>query len=110
MATKSLSATNDVSEVVGHPQLAADAVFQILGTWSGTITFEAVTQGNEATTANWTPIAVSAAATPGTLVTTATANGLFKTKDAWGGGVLVRARLTTATSGTALVTATSSDY
>lgn len=110
MATKSLALLNDVSEVVSHEQRAADAVFQILGTWTGTITFEAVTQDNAGTAANWTPIAVSAAATPGTLVTTATANGLFKTQNAWAGGLLVRARLSILGTGAALVTAKTADY
>lgn len=99
-----LQAVNDVTPWVSEPNGYCDAVFQILGTFVATITFECCTEGNEA---NPTPIAVSAAATPGTLVTTASAPGVFKTQNGWGGGLKVRARVTAYTSGSAQVTAAS---
>lgn len=105
-AVKQLAALNDTTDWVGNPNGIADVAFQITGTWTGTITFEACTEGNEAAA---TPIAVSAVATPGTLVTTATVNGLFKTNNGFAGGLKVRARLSVVGTGAALVTAVSAD-
>ena len=105
-AAKTLTLVNDATEWIGHPGIYSDAVFQITGTWTGTVTFECCTQGNEAAP---TPIAVSAVATPGTLVTTATANGVYRTNNGTAGGLKVRARYTTATSPSPVVTAVFAD-
>lgn len=103
----SLAVTDAATDWIGCEDGAADAVFQLTGTWTGTVTFEACVPGNEASA---TPLAVSAAATPGTLVTTATANGLFKTNSAWAGGLKVRARFSTASSGAVVVRATTAHH
>lgn len=101
-----LQALNDVSPWISNEHGITDAIFQLLGTFVATITFEACTQGNEA---NAIPIAVSALATPGTLVTSATAPGIFKTQGGWAGGLKVRARISAYTSGSVVVSANSAE-
>ena len=88
-----LQNVNDATPWIGNDLSVCDAVFQIIGAFGGlgTITFEACLQGQEA---NATPIGVSAVASPGTLVTTATAPGIFKTNQGFAGGLKVRARVT----------------
>jgi hypothetical protein len=97
-----LGAAEAVTPWFGPPHGVGDVAFQLTGTWVATVTFEACIEGNEASA---TPIAVSAAATPGTLVTTAAANGLFKTQNGWAGGLKVRARISAFTSGVVVVRA-----
>lgn len=69
---------------------------QLSGTWTGTVTFEATIQGSTWVALNLLP------SNSGTAASTATANG------AWGdvmhGWSAVRARFSTASSGTATVT------
>lgn len=100
-AGKTLAVAGDATDWHGGDYAGADVAFHITGTWTGTITFEAKVAG--AADAAATPFAMSAAATPGTLVTTATANGLFRSNNGWAGGLMVRARFTTASSGAAVV-------
>ena len=71
------------------------AAFQVLGTWSGTITFEAKTKG----AATWVSILVTNVAT-NAQVTTTTANGVFRVV---ADGLDLRARMSSYTSGTANV-------
>jgi hypothetical protein len=101
-----LDTNGEATPWFGPPHGVGDVAIQITGTWTGTITFEACIEGNEASA---TPIAMSAALTPGTLVSTAIANGLFKTQNGWAGGLKVRARCTAAMTGTAVVRASSSE-
>jgi hypothetical protein len=71
-------------------------LFQITGTWSGTITFEASADGT-----NWFATAVknTSEVNATTLVTTRTTNGISQIYI--GGIPYVRARMSTYTSGTA---------
>jgi hypothetical protein len=101
-----LQALNDATPWVGTDHGIADVCFHISGAWTGTIVFEACVQGQEA---NATPIAVSAIATPGTLVTTTTVVGLFKTNQGLAGGLKVRARLSVLGTGAATVHATEAE-
>lgn len=89
-----LQALNDATPWVGNDLSTSDAVFQIIGAFgaAGIITFEGCIAGQEA---NPFPIGVSALATPGTIVTTAAAPGIFKTNQGFAGGLKVRARVTT---------------
>lgn len=101
-----LTATNDATPWIGNQNAACDAVFQLLGTWTGTVTFECCTEGNEAN-----PVAMSVTpAAGGAAVTTATANGLWRTLNGSAGGVKARARFTTASSGTVVATTQSADW
>lgn len=71
--------------------------FHITGTWAGTITFEAKAPGAAST--DWVSILATNVATDASATTT-TANGVFRVV---ADGLHVRARLSTATSGTAVV-------
>lgn len=75
--------------------LSAAAV-QITGTWAGTITFEASVDGTNFAAVNLTP---AASATP---ASTTTANGLWA--GSVGGFRSLRARFSTKTSGTPVIT------
>jgi hypothetical protein len=101
-----LDANGEATPWYGVPHGVGDVAFHLTGTFVATVTFEACVEGNEA---NATPIAVSAIATPGTLVTTAAAAGLFKTQNGWAGGLKVRARITAYTSGSVVIRASSSE-
>lgn len=71
---------------------------QLTGTFTGTVTFEATTQGS-----TWVAFGLFPAATPSASVaTTATAVGLWG--DVLHGWAAVRARFSTASSGTVTVT------
>lgn len=107
MTSDALTATAPNSQWIGCQIAAADAVFQLTGSWTGTVTFEGCVEGQEGAAV---PIAVSAVATPGTLVTSATANGIFRTNNGWAGGMKLRARFSTPTSGTVVVNAQSADW
>jgi hypothetical protein len=69
---------------------------QITGTWSGTITFEATVDGT-----NWVAISVTPFASV-TLTSTATANGCWSVQNVGFAGL--RARFSTASSGTPKIT------
>ena len=71
--------------------------FHITGTWTGTITFEAKAPGAGST--NWVSILATSVATD-VPATTTTGNGIFRVV---ADGLHIRARLSTATSGTAVV-------
>lgn len=87
-----------VNDAVVMPSLNCGAVgFQLAGIWAGTVTFEATLDG-----VNW--VAVNADPVPtGTAATTAAANGIYVVPCS--GFSQVRARLSTATSGSATCTA-----
>lgn len=72
---------------------------QLTGTWSGTVTFE--TTGDPSPTATWVTVSMTPSNSI-TLVTTATGNGLWYVQVTGFAGV--RARFTTATSGTVVTT------
>lgn len=74
----------------------ASVGFQIAGTWTGTITFEGSIDGQTFTSLTVTPTDST------TGVTSTTANGVWL--GACGGLAIVRARMTAAPTGTALVT------
>lgn len=78
--------------------ISTSVAFDIGGTFSGTLTFEATTNGG-----NWRSILVTNAAT-GAKASTTTAAGSFAVPNA--GFVGVRVRMTSYSSGTAIVTAT----
>lgn len=71
--------------------------FQLAGTWSGTVTFEATIDGTNWVAANADPVPSGAAAS------TATGNGIYQVPCA--GFSQVRARFSTATSGQITCTA-----
>jgi len=75
----------------------ATTIFQVTGTFTGTITFEATIDGT-----NWEPIQVANKA-DGAVATTATTTGLYETSTAGLGDV--RARISAYTSGNITVTA-----
>lgn len=70
--------------------------FQLTGTWTGTITFEASVDGTNFVAFNVTP------SNSGTDVSTATANGAWSKAN--NGYAAFRARFSTATSGTPVIT------
>lgn len=75
---------------------ASGVSIQLAGTWAGTITFEATVDGTNWVALNLTP------SNSGTDASTATANGAFsKAANGW---TAVRARFSTATSGTPAIT------
>ncbi len=82
----------DEGTVSAHDSRGGMAGFQILGTWAGTITFEA--KLHEAGT--WVSIIATNVATSAQATTT-TANGVFRIVS---DGLDVRARFSTDTSGT----------
>lgn len=71
--------------------------FHVTGTWAGTITFEAKAPGAAST--NWVSILATSVATD-VSATTTTGNGIFRVV---ADGLHVRARMSTYTSGTAVV-------
>lgn len=84
---------------------ACDAVFQILGTWTGTISFQCCTDGNDAS-----PVALAVVPAGGGAAVTSTAvNGLWRTVGGLGGGVKVSALFTPGT-GVPVVTTVASDW
>lgn len=78
----------DPSEEAGH-------IYQIHGTWTGTITFEATIDGD-----NWFAIEATNVG-DGVNSTTTSANGIFRII---GDGLQTRARMSAYTSGSAVVT------
>jgi putative flippase GtrA len=91
----SLSAQNDARTM--RRFLAAGGVgIQLTGTWAGTVTFEATVDGS-----TWVTVAAVPAA-GGASVTSATANGVWTVENKGFSGV--RARFSTATSGTVVAT------
>lgn len=75
------------------------AAIQLTGTWSGTVTFESTVDGTTWVTQNMLPSTGAQ-----TAVTTATANGVWYTQQTNMVVSAVRARFSTATSGTVVVT------
>lgn len=90
--TDTLTAAEDTSEVFLKDKAGSAAIFQFLGTWVGTITFEAKAE----TAATWVSIMATNVATNATATTT-TANGVFRVV---ADGLEVRARMSAYTSGT----------
>lgn len=74
---------------------AGGVAFQVSGTWTGTITFEASVDG-----ANWVTFNVTPSAS-GTDVSTTTANGAWSKQN--NGYQAFRARFSTASSGTPVI-------
>lgn len=105
-AAVAASALNDAATVNGLPSPGEVAV-QLTGTWSGTVTFE-VTVDNT----NWVSIELSPttdlSGTTSSLTATATANGVWI--GSIGAVAGVRARFSTATSGTVAITVRYSAY
>ncbi|KKL87670.1 hypothetical protein LCGC14_1932370 [marine sediment metagenome] len=87
----------DAANIKSQEGLGDMAGFQILGTWAGTITFEAHVPGESVGT--WVSIMATNVAT-NALATTTTANGVFRIVS---DGLDIRARFSTDTSGTANV-------
>jgi predicted secreted protein len=99
-AQVNLTAQNQAATVTINNSIAT-ASFQISGTFVGTVTFEATTDGQ-----NWVTVSVLPPGGPGTAVTTATAAGLWRLQVA--GFLKARARCSAYTSGTIVVTARTS--
>mgnify|MGYP001566147037 CR=1 FL=1 len=89
-----LDAADEVA-TIGVRGLSGVAL-QLTGTWSGTVTFEATLEGNTWVAFNMVP------SNSATAASTATANGAWSVN--CGGYDAVRARFSTATSGTVKVT------
>jgi hypothetical protein len=94
-ASGSLSATGSVTLPVNA--LNGSAAWQLTGTFSGTVTFEATVDGT-----NWVAAAVVPIGATRTLTTTATAAGLWQQNVS--GLAAVRVRVSTYTSGTFVIT------
>lgn len=90
-----LSSGLGAATILGNDSRGEAAVFQVLGTWVGTFTFEAQVNGSTA----WASIMATNAAT-NALALTSTVNGIFRVVS---DGLDVRARFSTWASGTALV-------
>lgn len=91
------AATDDAITLTGLQKHGGISI-QLTGTWTGTVTFECTSQGS-----TWVALGLFPSATPtASVATTATAVGL------WGGIMqgygAVRARFSTASSGTVTVT------
>lgn len=78
-----------------------DVVFQVYGTFVGTITFEGKVLGVPDVAANWVVVQAIPLGT-GTAATTTTGPGIFRVNAS---GIQVRARMSAFTSGTASVVA-----
>jgi hypothetical protein len=101
-----LDTNGEATPWFGVPHGVGDVAIQITGTWTGTISFEACVEGNEAAATAISMVEVDDPATP---VTSTTANGLFKTLNGLAGGLKVRARSTAAMTGAAVIRASSSE-
>lgn len=97
--TASLSVADAAITVDSGPG-AQTATFQFTGTWSGTITFEANVDEGSAPT--WVTVKAAKSGTT-TYATTTTSSGIFHV--AFGAARSIRARFSTATSGTVVATA-----
>ena len=87
-----------LNEVISISRLTTwgNVGIQVTGTWTGTLTFEVSVDGTNFVTLGVTPTA------GGAVVTTATANGAWTVQN--GGYTTVRARFSTPTSGTPVIT------
>jgi len=94
-ATGSLAATGSVTLAINA--LASAAAWQLTGTFSGTVTFEGTVDGT-----TWVAVAVVPVGGTRTLTTTATAAGVWQMNVA--GFASARARVSTYTSGTFVIT------
>jgi len=102
---KRLSVANDTTPTIGNRSGPSDAIIEIEGTWTGTITFEAKVED----AVLWFPIGLTPVA-GGAVSTTAAANGIWRTVNGGASGLEVRGRLSTATSGTAETSVASADW
>lgn len=94
--TEEMADVNDTAGVAeGHDAFASMVVYQIFGTWAGTITFEGTIDNS-----TWVSVRAEPLAT-GTLATTTTGNGLFRIDAS--GLFKTRCRFSTDTSGTVKV-------
>lgn len=103
-AIQTATAANQAATLLGLPSPGEWAV-QLTGTWSGTVTFEATVDG---TTWVATQMYPSTSLTTASLTSTATANGVFV--NAAGAYAGLRARFSTATSGSVVMTVRYSAY
>jgi hypothetical protein len=92
------SLCNDGACVIVQPAIAPSIVWQVSGTFTGTLTFESMSDG-----ATWVAVEATNTAT-GAVVTTTTAVGSFQVDNA--GFLQLRVRATAAVTGVALVVAT----
>ena len=91
--TETMDTVEDTAGVTeGHDSFASLVVYQIFGTWAGTITFEGTIDGT-----TWASIRAEPLST-GTLATTTTTVGLFRVDAS--GLFSTRVRFSTDTSGT----------
>jgi len=95
VAQGSVTASNDAVYLTRLMTLGGVAI-QVTGTWSGTLTFEVTVDGTNWAAFNVTP------SNSGTDVSTTTANGAWSKQN--NGYAGVRARFSTATSGTPVIT------
>ena len=96
LTTEEMADVNDTAGVTeGHDSFASMVVYQLFGTWQGTVTFE-----NTLNNTDWDSIRAENLST-GTLATTTTANGTFRIDAS--GLFKTRARFSTDTSGTVKV-------
>lgn len=97
-AVQSATTADQAATVLGLPSPGQWAV-QLTGTWSGTVTFEVTVDGT-----NWVSYQLhpTTALAAGSLTATATANGVWTGPTHGVAGV--RARFSTATSGTVAIT------
>ena len=94
--TETMDTVEDTAGVAeGHDAFASMVVYQIFGTWAGTITFE-----NTLNNTDWDSIRAENLST-GTLATTTTASGTFRIDAS--GLFKTRCRFSTDTSGTVSV-------
>lgn len=94
--TETMDTVEDTAGVAeGHDSFASQVVYQIFGTWAGTVTFENTIDGS-----TWDSIRAEDLST-GTLATTTTGNGTFRIDAS--GVFKTRARFSTDTSGTVSV-------
>ncbi len=94
--TETMDTVEDTVGVTeGHDSFASLVVYQIFGTWMGTVTFEATIDNSTWVSVRAEPL------TTGTLSATTTANGLFRIDAS--GLFKTRCRFSTDTSGTVSV-------
>ena len=86
---------NDAAVIGSQEGMGDMAGFQILGTWTGTITFEAAVPG-AGSSLTWVSIMATNVA-DNAIATTTTANGVFRIVS---DGLTIRARFSTDSSGT----------
>ena len=94
--TETMDTVEDTAGVIeGHDNLASLVVYQLFGTWAGTVTFEGTIDNS-----TWASVRAEPLST-GTLATTTTVSGLFRIDAS--GLFKTRCRFSTDTSGTVKV-------